>query len=152
MKVAGVQCDIAWEDAELSLRRIEPWFDAAAAQQVRLLVLPEMFATGFSMDVPKLAAAASHIERRLRELARHHRMAVVAGVADATWPWRSMRRVSRSAAIRRSTRFRSGMSIAIIGAEKRSRPSRSRGSGSPRSSVTICDSLSCSGRRPIEPI
>jgi predicted amidohydrolase len=49
MRVAGLQTEIAWEDPTASFRRIDPWIAAAAAAGARLVVLPEMFACGFSM-------------------------------------------------------------------------------------------------------
>jgi predicted amidohydrolase len=81
MRVAGVQLDIAWEDPAESFRRVEPLARAAVEQGARLLVLPEMFATGFSMNVPALAAAAPEIEAWVRALAYDLQLTVVAGIA-----------------------------------------------------------------------
>ncbi|HEV7861591.1 MAG TPA: nitrilase-related carbon-nitrogen hydrolase [Acidimicrobiia bacterium] len=55
MKVAGVQHDVAWEDRTATLARIEPQLAAAAGAGARLVVLTEMFPTGFSM-VPERVA------------------------------------------------------------------------------------------------
>ena len=49
MKVALIQSDIAWNDAKESLIRCEPLCDQADAEGAQLLVLPEMFTTGFSL-------------------------------------------------------------------------------------------------------
>ncbi len=57
MRVGALQCDIAWEDPGANFRRLEPWIASAAASGVRLLVLPEMFACGFSMDTARVAEA-----------------------------------------------------------------------------------------------
>jgi predicted amidohydrolase/isopentenyldiphosphate isomerase len=46
--VAVVQHDIAWEDAPGTLARVAPLVARAAQEGARLVVLPEMFATGFS--------------------------------------------------------------------------------------------------------
>lgn len=49
MKVAVVQHDIAWEDAAATRSALEPRIAEAARMGARLVVLTEMFATGFSM-------------------------------------------------------------------------------------------------------
>lgn len=49
MKVAVVQHDIVWEDRAATLARIEPMVASAFADGARLVVLPEMFAVGFTM-------------------------------------------------------------------------------------------------------
>jgi predicted amidohydrolase len=54
MKVAAVQHDICWEDAAGTHERLRPTIAAAVAQDARLVVLTEMFATGFSMSVDRV--------------------------------------------------------------------------------------------------
>lgn len=55
MRVAVCQHDIVWEDRETTLARLEPTVAAAAAGGARLIVLTEMFATGFSMRTERTA-------------------------------------------------------------------------------------------------
>lgn len=55
MKVAGLQLDLVWEDPQANYARIAPLVAAAAAADARLVVLPEMFPCGFSMDVDRIA-------------------------------------------------------------------------------------------------
>ena len=55
MKVAAVQHDIVWEDRDANFDRLAPMIAAAAADGARLVVLTEMFSTGFSMDVDRVA-------------------------------------------------------------------------------------------------
>jgi len=55
MKVAGLQLDLAWEDRDANFAKIIPKIQAAAACGARLVVLPEMFGCGFSMDVARIA-------------------------------------------------------------------------------------------------
>ncbi|MDR1998653.1 MAG: hypothetical protein LBQ06_01755 [Frankiaceae bacterium] len=57
MRVAVVQHDIVWEDAGATTAAIEPMIAAAAADGARLVVLTEMFARGFSMNVDVVAEA-----------------------------------------------------------------------------------------------
>ncbi|MGI8882252.1 MAG: nitrilase-related carbon-nitrogen hydrolase [Jatrophihabitans sp.] len=55
MKVAAIQHDIAWEDAATTRARLTPRISAATAAGARLIVLTEMFATGFSMRPDRIA-------------------------------------------------------------------------------------------------
>jgi omega-amidase len=51
MKIYCVQHDIVWENKRANFARIEAMLAAAAPEHGSMVVLPEMFATGFSMDV-----------------------------------------------------------------------------------------------------
>jgi predicted amidohydrolase len=55
MKVAVVQHDIAWESRSETLKKLEPSVRSAADAGARLVVLSEMFAVGFSMNVDATA-------------------------------------------------------------------------------------------------
>ena len=57
MKVAAIQHDIAWEDRAATLAALEPQVAAAAGAGARLVVLAEMFAVGFSLDVDGIVEA-----------------------------------------------------------------------------------------------
>jgi predicted amidohydrolase len=83
MKVALLQLDIAWEDVPANHARASRLLDQAAALGARLAVLPEMFATGFSMDGHRIAQpAAGPTEEFLRERASTLGLHIVAGVAE----------------------------------------------------------------------
>ncbi|MCO5317906.1 MAG: carbon-nitrogen family hydrolase [Microthrixaceae bacterium] len=53
--VAVVQHDIAWEDRGANLGRLGGLVESAALEGASLVVLPEMFATGFSADTERIA-------------------------------------------------------------------------------------------------
>lgn len=55
MKVAAVQHDIVWEDPDANFRRLAPLVADAAAEGARLVVLTEMYSTGFSSDTARIA-------------------------------------------------------------------------------------------------
>ncbi|HEX2903646.1 MAG TPA: carbon-nitrogen family hydrolase [Jatrophihabitans sp.] len=55
MKVAAVQHDVCWEDAPATRARLLPLIEQAAAAGARLIVLTEMYATGFSMNLDAVA-------------------------------------------------------------------------------------------------
>jgi predicted amidohydrolase len=84
MRIAGLQFDIAWHDPEENFRRVRPLAERAVADGAELLVLPEMFATGFTMDVAFASGAAPSARAFLARLARDLRVQVVGGVADAS--------------------------------------------------------------------
>ncbi len=55
MRIAALQSDIVWEDPEANFERLRPWIAAASGAGARLMVLPEMYACGFSMDTERIA-------------------------------------------------------------------------------------------------
>jgi predicted amidohydrolase len=55
VKVAAIQHDVVWEDRDATLARLEPQLRAAAGTGARLVVLTEMFPTGFSMEPQRVA-------------------------------------------------------------------------------------------------
>jgi predicted amidohydrolase len=55
IQVAAIQHDIAWEDGPATYRMVTPAIAAAADRGARLVLLTEMFATGFSMAVETIA-------------------------------------------------------------------------------------------------
>ncbi len=55
MKVAAIQHDIAWEDPEKTFAHVAPMIADAAASGARLVVLSEMYSTGFSMATDRIS-------------------------------------------------------------------------------------------------
>ena len=55
MHVYCCQFDIAWEDKGANHARVRAMLEEAAVERGSLVILPEMFATGFSMAVEKIA-------------------------------------------------------------------------------------------------
>ena len=83
MKVAAIQHDIVWEDAEATRRHVEPLIAQAAVQGARLIALTEMFATGFSMRPERIAEEpGGPNEQFLVEQAREHGAWLVASIAQ----------------------------------------------------------------------
>ncbi len=80
MIVAGLQLDLGWESPQQSLARAAALAGRAAAAGARLLVLPEMFATGFTMSTALAAAAAAPSRAAMAEIARRHRVWVAGGL------------------------------------------------------------------------
>lgn len=81
MVVACCQLDIAWEDKARNHARVAALLDAAPPPPGSLLLLPEMFATGFSMDVARTTEGSERSsERFLASLARERGLTIVAGV------------------------------------------------------------------------
>lgn len=83
LKIFCFQLDPVWEDKDSNFEAVKDLLCTAAPEAGSLLVLPEMFATGFSMDFKKVAeeAAASPTLDFLGELARHHQCSILAGMA-----------------------------------------------------------------------
>lgn len=73
MRVAALQTDIAWEDPRANFERLAPEIAAAAAAGAGLVVLPEMFACGFSMSTASVREPADGpTPRFLEQMARDH--------------------------------------------------------------------------------
>jgi predicted amidohydrolase len=83
MKIAAIQHDIAWEDAETTRKHVTPLIEQAAAAGARLIVLTEMFATGFTMLPERIAEAeGGPSEQFLLAQARAHDTYLVASIAQ----------------------------------------------------------------------
>ena len=72
MRVAGVQHDIVWEDRDANFARLAPMIAGAAAEGARLIVLTEMFSTGFSMAVDRVAELPDGTSEILLEVPRYN--------------------------------------------------------------------------------
>ena len=57
MLVAAIQHDIAWESQQVNFERLRPRIEAAVAKGASLVVLSEMWSTGFSMNSAEIAEA-----------------------------------------------------------------------------------------------
>ena len=83
MLTAVIQHDIVWTDAPATRRHVEPLVAQAAAAGARLVVLTEMFATGFCMDPELVAEApAGPTESWLVEQACRHDTWLVGSIAQ----------------------------------------------------------------------
>jgi len=81
MIVAGVQLDIVWENKRANHDKVRDFVGAAKLPAGSLVVLPEMFATGFSMDVDQTAQSGeAETEAFLSTLAKERSLFVCGGV------------------------------------------------------------------------
>lgn len=82
LKVASFQMDIMWEKPEANIAKVEKWVTQADAD---LVVLPEMFATGFSMSPAEIAQPIDgEIVTRMSALAATNGKAIITSVAIRT--------------------------------------------------------------------
>ena len=81
MRLGAIQLDVAWHDPETNLDRVRSLLAHAAAEGVELAVLPEMFATGFSMAAARVARHGPSIVDFLTEQAARHGLWVAGSVA-----------------------------------------------------------------------
>lgn len=83
MKVAVVQHDIVWEDPAATREHVRPQITKAAAAGAGLIVLSEMFATGFSMRPERIAEdEGGPVEQFLLAQAAEHGAHLIASVAQ----------------------------------------------------------------------
>ena len=84
MRVLVCQMDIAWEDKSANHKKVMALLETVGCPKDALVVLPEMFSTGFSLDVPKIAeGAACPSERFLSNLSAKKKACVLGGVVHA---------------------------------------------------------------------
>ena len=82
LRVALGEYDTGWHDPSLSLVRAAELVDRAAKGGARLVVLPEMCTTGFTMESAKYAEPPDgSAVRSLAALASTHQLWIIAGVA-----------------------------------------------------------------------
>lgn len=85
-RVAALQFEIAWEDPERNFARLEPWIERATEMDATLLVLPEMYACGFSMNTEAIAEPPDGPSVSfLRDRAAEHGI-WIAGSVPVRWP------------------------------------------------------------------
>jgi omega-amidase len=83
MKLIGVQLDIVWEDKAATFARVRRLLEVQRPAAGALLVLPEMFSTGFSMNVAKIQEGGERAaEGFLQSLAREFGVYVQGGVVN----------------------------------------------------------------------
>ncbi len=84
MKISLVQCDPIWEDKPANFCKVRELLERSHPAPGGMIVLPEMFATGFSLDLSKTQAAGAGSEAKFcAELAREFGCCVVGGFVDS---------------------------------------------------------------------
>ncbi|MBZ9568536.1 amidohydrolase [Modicisalibacter tunisiensis] len=83
LRTTLVQADLRWEDPETNCRRLDEQLGSLDATTSDLIVLPEMFATGFTMNSREMAEpmASSRSVAWMREQARRRGCVVTGSVA-----------------------------------------------------------------------
>jgi len=82
MEVVGLQFDIAWENKDANFKTVRRLLTDVQPEKNSIVVLPEMFATGFSMNVDKVAESpGGETERFLSETAREFGICLIGGAA-----------------------------------------------------------------------
>ena len=80
VNVIGVQLDIVWENKAANFDKVRRLLKEAAQEPGSLVVLPEMFATGFTMNVEAMAEPyEGQTEQFLKQLAREHQAYLIGG-------------------------------------------------------------------------
>jgi predicted amidohydrolase len=81
MHIFAVQFDIVWEDKAANYAKVRRLLSKATPSPDSLIVLPEMFATGFSLNLGVTQQNSSREDECfLAQLAQEHRACVVGGV------------------------------------------------------------------------
>ena len=82
MNLVGVQIDVAWENKDANFTKVHALLEKADLLPGSLVVLPEMFATGYSMNAAVIAEEPAGMTRNfLQEMSTHHQCWIMGGVA-----------------------------------------------------------------------
>jgi predicted amidohydrolase len=82
VNVIALQLDIAWENKPANFEKVRRLLTQAAPEKDSLVVLPEMFATGFTMNTGAMAEAyGGETEQFLADTAKEFGVCLVAGAA-----------------------------------------------------------------------
>lgn len=82
MKAIALQFDIAWENKPANFAKVRSFLEQASPEPGSLVALPEMFATGFSMNATAIAEErGGETEQFLAALAKEFRITVIGGAA-----------------------------------------------------------------------
>lgn len=85
MKLAIVQLKIKWEDTIHNLKRAEDFVKKAGEDNCDVIVFPEMFNTGFSMNIDNTAENSDGFtSRKLSFLSNRYHVAIIAGYTEKT--------------------------------------------------------------------
>ena len=86
MQIHLIQTDIRWEQKESNFQFARSILEKIGPREGSLLLFPEMFATGFSMDADKVVEpdASSPVAAAVSGLARQTKCWIVAGIATAS--------------------------------------------------------------------
>ncbi len=82
MNVTAVQFDVTWEDPAANFETLVEMFEKTPPPTESLVVLPEMFATGFSMNTSITLGAYDETKKFIAGLARRFGVGVCAGLAS----------------------------------------------------------------------
>jgi omega-amidase len=84
MQIIGCQFDMTWEDKPANFAKVRALLNGAKIEPRALIVLPEMFATGFSMNVAATAEARNGpTQKFLTQLAIDKQAFVIGGIVTA---------------------------------------------------------------------
>ena len=81
MELIGIQTAIAWHDRARNHEMVSQLLSEAMPRRGALVVLPEMFASGFSQDVTAATERFAESEAFLASLAKEYGVALMAGLA-----------------------------------------------------------------------
>jgi len=83
LKIASIQLDIVWQNTEKNLQMLKEYVIQSAAMGCNVVVLPELFHAGFSMDVERIAQSKNQVVyQTLSELSEQYGLYIIGGTAQ----------------------------------------------------------------------
>ena len=85
MNIYCLQYDISWEDKESNFRTVRRIIDAADIEKGSLVLFPEMFSSGFSMEVKSICEGESRLaEEFMRDISTQTGVYTIGGVVTSS--------------------------------------------------------------------
>ena len=81
MEIIALQTDIQWHSPAANCRVVDEWLRQMSPEPGALVVLPEMFASGFSRDTSVATEGWAETEEQLSRFASRYSIALMAGMA-----------------------------------------------------------------------
>ena len=82
MKIIGLQFDIAWENPQVNFETIGKMIEKNPPEANSLLILPEMFATGFTMNAELARQAGKPSEQLIADISTKYNCYTVGGLVE----------------------------------------------------------------------
>lgn len=80
LSIAAIQMDLAWENTDANIKKMIFWVEQYASK-AEIIVFPEMFLTGFSMNVKSCSISKSHpIIDNICQVAQHYKVAIAGSI------------------------------------------------------------------------
>jgi predicted amidohydrolase len=84
LTISTIQTELVWEDKQANLQKLEEKIKSIS-EKTELIILPEMFSTGFSMNPEKLAEEMNGPTVQWMKKLSAEKRAILTGASSSGW-------------------------------------------------------------------